>query len=151
MIRQSHGGELVPIPAGRDVVRAGFDELPAIIRGAGERASWRFLEFFTANIRNKNTRQAYARAVRDFFRWCESRNVLNLEGVRPFLIAAYIEAHPGSAPTVKQHLAAIKMLFDWLVLGTLLMSIRPVPFAGRSMSFGAAKRRYSKLIKRGHF
>ena len=62
MIRQLSSGELVPIPAGRDVVRAGFDELPAIIRGAGERASWRFLEFFTANIRNKNTRQAYARS-----------------------------------------------------------------------------------------
>src|SRR2546426_2866246 len=117
MIRQSHGGELVPIPVGRDVVRAGFDELPAIIRGAGERASWRFLEFFTANIRNKNTRQAYARAVRDFCRWCESRNVIILEDVRPFLIAAYIESHPESAPTVKQLLAAIKMLFDWLVLG----------------------------------
>src|SRR6058998_2777778 len=120
MIRQSRGGELVPIPAGRDVVRAGFDDLPAIIRGAGERASWRFLEFFTANIRNKNTRQAYARAVRDFFRWCDSRKVLNLEDVRPFLIAAYIESHPGSAPTVKQHLAAIKMLFDWLVIGHIV-------------------------------
>src|SRR6266566_4881076 len=120
MIRQSHGGELVPIPSGRDVVCAGFDALPTIIRAAGERASWRFLEFFTANSRNKNTRQAYARAVRDFFRWCESRNVLNLEDVRPFLIAAYIESHPGSAPTVKQHLAAIKMLFDWLVLGHII-------------------------------
>src|SRR6266571_5461641 len=120
MIRQSQGGELVPIPAGRDVVRAGFDELPAIIRSAGERASWRFLEFFTANIRNKNTRQAYARAVRDFFRWCDSRKVLNLEDVRPFLIAAYIESHPGSAPTVKQHLPAIKMLFDWLVIGHII-------------------------------
>src|SRR5206468_5995156 len=98
----------------------GIRKLPAIIRGAGERAAWRFLEFFTANIRNKNTRLAYARAVRDFFRWCESRKVLNLEDVRPFLIAAYIEAHPGSAPTVKQHLAAIKMLFDWLVIGHIV-------------------------------
>ena len=87
---------------------------------AGEQASWRFIEFFTANIRNKNTRQAYARAVRDFFRWCESRSIKNLEAVRPFLVAAYIEQHQGSAPTVKQHLAAIKMLFDWLVLGHII-------------------------------
>src|SRR5438046_9982728 len=112
MIRQSMDGNLLPIPANRDLSRAGFDALPTIIRSAGERASWRFIEFFTANIRNKNTRQAYARAVRDFFRWCESRSIKNLEAVRPFLVAAYIEQHQGSAPTVKQHLAAIKMLFD---------------------------------------
>jgi len=37
--------------------------LPALIAGAGERAAWRFLEFFTVNIRNKNTRAAYARAA----------------------------------------------------------------------------------------
>src|SRR5437773_9450011 len=87
---------------------------------AGEQASWRFIEFFTANTRNKITRQAYARAVRDFFRWSESRSIKNLEAVRPFLVAAYIEQHQGSAPTVKQHLAAIKMLFDWLVLGHIV-------------------------------
>jgi hypothetical protein len=28
-------------------------ELPALIADAGERAAWRFLEFFTVNIRNK--------------------------------------------------------------------------------------------------
>src|SRR4029078_6327100 len=77
MLRQSTGGELVPVPAGRDLARTGFEQLPAIIFRAGEKASWRFIEFFTANIRNKNTRQAYARAVRDFFQWCEARGVLN--------------------------------------------------------------------------
>src|SRR5436309_3263511 len=112
--------EHLPVPARRDLARAGFEQLPAMIVRAGEQASWRFIEFFTANIRNKNTRQAYARAVRDFFRWCESRSIKNLEAVRPFLVAAYIEAHPGSAPTVKQHLAAIKMLFDWLVIGHIV-------------------------------
>ena len=29
-------------------------------------------------------------------------------------MAAYIEQHPGSPPTVKQHMAAIRMLFSWL-------------------------------------
>lgn len=33
------------------------------------------------------------------------------------MIAAYVEQHPGSPPTVKQHLAAIRRLFDWLVVG----------------------------------
>ena len=34
--------------------------VPALIAAAGKRASRRFIEFFTANIRNKNTREAYA-------------------------------------------------------------------------------------------
>jgi hypothetical protein len=40
--------------------------LPAIIIGEGQRASKRFLEFFTANIRNPNTRLSYIRAIRPF-------------------------------------------------------------------------------------
>jgi hypothetical protein len=44
--------------------------IPAQIAAAGEEAGKRFLEFFTANIRNRNTRTAYAQAVGNFFRWC---------------------------------------------------------------------------------
>ena len=43
----------------------GGGELPALIAGAGDRAALRFLEFFTVNIRNRNTRAAYARAAAD--------------------------------------------------------------------------------------
>ena len=50
--------EILPPAA---LVRAGMDALPLIIRAQGERASRRFIEFFTANIRNRNTRMAYAR------------------------------------------------------------------------------------------
>src|SRR5438876_6135428 len=94
-----------------------LNELPAIIRGAGDRAAWRFLEFFTANIRNKNTRAAYARAVRLFCDFLEERNIQDLARVNPVLVAAYIEklTEERSKPTVKQHLAAIRMLFDYLV------------------------------------
>ena len=42
---------------------AGLDRFPALIARAGERAAFRFVEFFTANIRNKNTRKAYGHAV----------------------------------------------------------------------------------------
>ena len=35
-------------------------------------------------------------------------------------MAAYIRTHPWSAPTVKQHLAAIRMLGDWLVVSQVL-------------------------------
>src|SRR5579872_5600932 len=106
---------LSPIPS-RQLGRAGLDKLPATIAQAGEKAAWRFVEFFTANIRNKNTRAAYAHAVTEFFDWCEQRR-LQLDQLTPVAIAAYIEGHSGSPPTVKQHLAAIRMLFDYLVIG----------------------------------
>lgn len=62
--------------------------LPAIVTVAGERAQIRFLEFFAANIRNANTRRAYARAVVDFLSWCEGRGVASVTGVQPLHVAA---------------------------------------------------------------
>ena len=53
--------QIIPPPA---LARAGLDLLPAAIRARGERAGRRFIEFFTATIRNRNTRMAYARAVK---------------------------------------------------------------------------------------
>lgn len=44
--------------------RIGFDTLPYIVAAAREWAGRRFIEFITANIRNKNTRLAYARVGR---------------------------------------------------------------------------------------
>jgi site-specific recombinase XerD len=105
------------------LVRAGLETLPAAIAGAGPRTSERFIDFFTANIRNRNTRMAYAVAVRRFFNWCEHRS-LQLEAIRPTTVAAYVEQlGTGKAkPSVKQHLAAIRQLFDYLVTGGLLLS-----------------------------
>src|SRR5580704_5183040 len=98
--------------------------LPALIAGAGEHAALRFLEFFTVNIRNKNTRAAYARAAGAFLRWCEGQGIGELGRVQPVHVAAYIELLQGerAAPTVKQHLACIRMLFDWLVIGQVMPS-----------------------------
>jgi integrase/recombinase XerD len=95
--------------------------LPALITDAGERASTRFIEFFTANIRNRNTRQAYAHAIGSFMDWCSSRGC-GLKDLEPFVIAAYVEQLMmlRSAPTVKQHLAAIRMLMDWMVVGQVI-------------------------------
>jgi site-specific recombinase XerD len=95
--------------------------LPAMIATAGERASRRFIEFFTANIRNSNTRAAYAQAINQFLEWCNQYG-LTLDTLEPVSVAAYVEwlMARRSAPTVKQHLAAIKMLFDWLVIGQIM-------------------------------
>jgi site-specific recombinase XerD len=95
--------------------------LPEIVAAAGDHAGKRFVEFFTATIRNGHTRRAYARACGDFFAWCEQHR-LTLAAIEPVHVAAYIEAmtQAKSAPTVKQALAAIGMLFDYLVTGQIV-------------------------------
>jgi site-specific recombinase XerD len=93
--------EIINLPP-RQLSRIGFDFLPPVIARAGESASRRFIEFFTANIRNKNTRKAYVRALADFLDWCEARGI-ELKDIQPVIVAAYIEGHGGSKPTVKQH------------------------------------------------
>lgn len=65
--------------------------LPAIIEMADEPAQLRFFEFFTANIRNRNTRRAYGLAVREFLRWCEQHRVSSIAAVAPVHVAGYIE------------------------------------------------------------
>jgi site-specific recombinase XerD len=95
--------------------------VPALIANAGDAAGWRFVEFFTANINNDHTRRAYARACSRFFGWCEARG-LTLAAIRPVHVAAWVKELQleHSAPGVKQQLAAVRMLFDWLVTGQVV-------------------------------
>lgn len=90
---------------------------PALVTAAGDRAGIRFLEFFASNIRNPNTRRAYAHAVGEFLAWCAQAGVTSITAVQPLHVAAWIELQTQtlSAPTVKQHLAAIRHLFDWTI------------------------------------
>ena len=113
---------LMPAYSGPPVTRRGETAaivLPQLIVAAGPVAVERFLEFFAARIANERTRAAYGRAVGQFLAWCEARG-LALRQIAPLHVAAYIRTHPGSAPTVKQHLAAIRMLCDWLVVSQVL-------------------------------
>jgi site-specific recombinase XerD len=95
--------------------------LPILVAAAGGRAAQRYVEFFTANIRNPNTRAAYARAAGRFLAWCEALGC-TLAAIQPLHVAAYVEllGRELSAPTVKQQLAGIRMLFDWLVVGQVV-------------------------------
>ena len=102
-----------------DVVRVARLVLPPLIVDARPVAVARFLEVFAARIANRRTRAAYGRAVGQFLAWCAARG-LGLTAVTPLPVAAYIRTHPGSAPTVKQHLAAIRMLGDWLVVSQVI-------------------------------
>jgi site-specific recombinase XerD len=101
---------------------------PPAVFMPNDMAAERFYGFFTAHIRNKNTRRAYYKAACRFADWCEGRGLPGLARVKAPHIAAYIEGlavakpeGPGlSKPSVKQHLAALRMLFDWLVVGHVL-------------------------------
>jgi site-specific recombinase XerC len=98
-------------------------KLPCLVAAAGEAAGIRFLEFFAGTIRNPHTRRAYARVVGDFLAWCEeSAGLASLAAVQPLHVAAWIEGQgrEQSAPSVKQALAALRHLFDWLVVGQVI-------------------------------
>src|SRR5437868_746421 len=113
--------------------------VPAFIAAGGERAGFAFVDFFTAQIRNRNTRAAYAVAVRTFCSWCDAREI-TLKTLRTHHVAAYVEAlgRRYSPPTTKQHLAAIRMLFDWLVVRQVV-----------EMNPAAAVRGPKHVVKRG--
>jgi len=95
--------------------------LPVLFQDVPE-SGRRFWEFFTVNIRNPHTRRAYFKAVETFANWCEDRGLHGLAAVTPMHVALYVEqlGRSHSKPTVKQHLAAIRMLFDWLVTGQVM-------------------------------
>jgi site-specific recombinase XerD len=84
-------------------------------------------DFFTTQLHNDHTRVAYLNATRRFAVWCKPHG-LELADVKPFHVAAFLkelqdEDHqpkPFSKPTVKLHLAALRMLFDWMVIGQVI-------------------------------
>jgi len=96
--------------------------LPALVASADDRVQRRFLEFFAVTIRNPHTRRAYARAAGEFLAWCDARRVVSIADVQPLHVAAWIEAlgREVSVPTVKQRLAGVRHLFDWLVTGQVV-------------------------------
>jgi site-specific recombinase XerC len=108
--------ELVLKSASRSIASASSRiAVPAVIADAGDHAARRFLEFFAATIRNKNTRMAYYRAACHFFAWVEQHRIGGLADIEPIHVAAYIEVLQATVakPTVKLHL-------DWLVVGQVL-------------------------------
>jgi site-specific recombinase XerD len=96
--------------------------VPARLFAPTPKAARRALEFFTAQINNDHTRKAYLNATRRFAAWCEAHDLNELAQVQPFHVAAFVKElqRQFTPPTVKQHLAALRMLFDWLVTGHVL-------------------------------
>jgi len=95
--------------------------LPSVFT-AQPQARQRMRDFFSSHIRNKNTRRAYMEAVRQFSAFCVQHGIEDLTQVEPVHVAAFVEdqLREHSKPTVKQRLAALRMLFDWMVVGQVL-------------------------------
>ena len=114
--------QLVPaVPALIAITSTNTHLVPVLIADAGDQAGWRYVEFFAANIRNPHTRRAAERASTTFFGWCEEHG-LAPNSIRPVHVVAWVERlqETHSAPSVKQQLAAVRMLFDWLVVGQVV-------------------------------
>ena len=94
---------------------------PALFTPA-PKAAKRVLEFFTAQINNDHTRKAYLNATRRFAAWCDAHGIGQLADVQAFHVAAFVKELQGqfSPPTVKLHLTALRVLFDWLVTGHVI-------------------------------
>lgn len=127
MVKNSSDKQLVKVTP-RQLARVGYDQVPAVIAAAGEKAGRRFFEFFTAGIENKHTREAYARDVTQFLEWANARG-LDLASIDPMTVAAYVKllqepkdegGMECSKPTTKRKLAAVRMMFDYLVTGGIL-------------------------------
>ncbi|MGA9764538.1 MAG: tyrosine-type recombinase/integrase [Rhodomicrobium sp.] len=116
---------LVILPKGRKSVGSATESLiiPEAIAAAGPEAVNRLIEFFTAHIRNRNTREAYGRACSQFFDWMAENGLADCRLFQPVHVAGWVEAmlrENYEIPTVKQRLAAVRMLFDWLVTGGII-------------------------------
>ena len=85
-------------------------------------ARTRLRDFFSSHIRNPNTRRAYREAVRQFSAFCAEHDIRDLALVQPIHVAAFVETQLKlhSKPTVKLRLAALRMLFDWMVVGQVI-------------------------------
>ncbi len=95
--------------------------IPVLVAAAGDRARIRFLEFFAANIRNPHTRRLCTGGggISGLVRRCR------YAGDRcraTSAVATWIEAgtREPAASSVKQRLAAIRHLFDWLATGQVV-------------------------------
>jgi site-specific recombinase XerD len=96
---------------------------PAIIQGSGRKARDRIEHFLRAAIDNDNTRRAYGRALGSFFAFLEDGGRERVQDIGPLDVRDYLEAAKAnglSTATLKQHMAAVRMLFDHLVTGGVL-------------------------------
>lgn len=123
--------------------------LPSVFTARPE-ARTRLRDFFSSHIRNPNTRRAYREAVRQFSAFCAFHGIAELAEVEPVHVAAFVEAQlkVNSKPTVKLRLAALRMLFDWMVVGQIVPTNPAHAVRGRNTRSVGAKHPSSRSTKR---
>src|SRR5271166_998490 len=106
-----------PVAEHREVTEVVFTAAD-LISGSSEseraKVSETLLNILEGRVRNSNTRKAYKAAWRSFFEFC-SVYKLDLERVKPYHFGLWLKRHPGSVATQRQHLAAVRLLFDHLL------------------------------------
>ena len=93
---------------------------PAIVLACGSAGQFTWDEFVRGQIRNRHTRAAYLLAVRRFLAWIDQPGV-SLDRITPGMVGEYFDQHPGSLPTKKLHLSAIRKFCDLLVNRHLIL------------------------------
>lgn len=106
------------IPPSQSLAPLTTVRMPALA-SADHRTQYAILEFFKAKIRNAHTRRAYIRAAKDFLRFAGERPTGQLlETIRSVDVSDWVaamEATGLAAQTIKQRLAAVRMLFSALM------------------------------------
>jgi Phage integrase, N-terminal SAM-like domain len=102
---------------------APFDLLEGTSESTRAKTAETFLELLGARVRNPNTRGAYRVAWRSLLAFCSARG-LELESVKAYHVGAWLDRHPGSRSTQRQHLAAVRLLFDSLKLLARVSRVR---------------------------
>jgi integrase len=97
------------------VLLASFDLLEGTSESTRAKTAETFLELLGARVRNPNTRSAYRVAWRSFLAFCSARQ-LELENIKAYHVGSWLDQHPGSTSTQRQHLAAVRLLFDSLMM-----------------------------------
>lgn len=100
----------LPVPASARSIEA-----PAIIRDAGPAAQFAWDEFVFGHLRNPHTRAAYSHAIQRFLDWSHRRGI-ELARITPRNVGEYLDSQSLATVTKKLHLAAIRRLFDFLVM-----------------------------------
>jgi site-specific recombinase XerD len=109
--------ELILRPKPDDLVRRGGQEgksLPELVLRAGKAAETAWDDFFQGKLANRYTRAAYGFAVRRFLAWAQGEG-RELHQITAGDVGRYLEQHPGSLPTKKQHLSGLRRFFNLLV------------------------------------
>ena len=91
---------------GEVLLLAPIDLLEGTSESTRAKTAETFLELLGARVRNPNTRNAYRVAWRSFLAFCSARQ-LELESVKAYHVGAWLDQHPGSMSTQRQHLAAL--------------------------------------------